>query len=166
MTTTNYRDLAIDFANKQASIKQMTPMEFAQCVREAEAELRKLDEPVEIVKPEAPGFACDPKRAIKENSVTCVVCGRSFKVITKGHLLSHGMTPEQYREFCGYAKGTPLIAKALQRDRRAKMQDMKLWEKRKGVEAEKEQPNPAAKTVAKPVPAKKEKSAAPAENVG
>lgn len=163
MTTTNYRELAIDFANKQASIKQMTPLEFAQCVRDAEEALRGLDEPVAAAKSDVPEFACDPKRAIRENSITCAICGRSFKVITKSHLLSHGMTPEQYRDFCGYAKGTPLIAKALQRERRAKMQDMKLWEKRKGTV---EMPDPAPKAKATPTPVKKEKAAASTENAG
>lgn len=162
--TTNYREMAIEFANKQASIKQMTPVEFAQCVREAEAELRKLDEPVAAAAPAAPEFACDPKRAIKENSITCAICGGSFKVITKGHLLSHGMTPEQYRELCGYAKGLPLIAKALQRDRREKMQSMKLWEKRKDADnKEKSQPD-APKPVAKLSAIKK--AAESAEKVG
>lgn len=153
--TTNYRELAIEFANKQASIKPMSAAEFAQCVREAEAELRKLDEPAVVAASDTPELVCDPKRAIKENSVTCAVCGESFKVITKSHLLSHGMTPEQYRELCGYAKGTPLIAKSLQRTRRAKMQDMKLWEKRKGGEEKPQADTP--KTAAKPAPAKKEK---------
>lgn len=134
--TTNYREMAVEFANKQASIKPMTAAEYANCVRETEAELRKLDEvaPVEVA--DVITYACDPKRAIKENSVTCVVCGKSFKVITKSHLLSHGMTTAQYLEFCGYPKKTPLIAKSLQRARRAKMQDMKLWEKREGHKEE------------------------------
>lgn len=161
--TTNYRELAIEFANKQASIKPMSAAEFAQCVREAELELRKLDAPAEAVTSSAPELVCDPKRAIKENSVTCAVCGESFKVITKSHLLSHGMTPEQYRELCGYAKGTPLIAKSLQRTRRAKMQDMKLWEKRKGTDSGE---TPAPKPVAKPTPAKKEKPVATPVNEG
>ena len=56
--------------------------------------------------------------------------GQPFKILTKRHLAHYGLTPEQYREKWGYPKNTPLVCKALQRERRKKMQDMKLWEKR------------------------------------
>jgi predicted transcriptional regulator len=75
--------------------------------------------------------AVDPKNAIREKSVICCECGKSFKVLTKRHLATHGLTPEQYREKYGYKKGTSLVAKSLARSRRKTMQDMKLWEKRK-----------------------------------
>jgi predicted transcriptional regulator len=76
------------------------------------------------------GDTVDPKKAIKEKTITCVVCGRPFKLLTKKHLATHGLTVEEYREHCGYKKGMPLVCKALQRERRQKMQDMKLWERR------------------------------------
>jgi predicted transcriptional regulator len=75
--------------------------------------------------------AVDPKNAIREKSVICCECGKSFKVLTKRHLATHGLTPEEYREKFGYKKGTSLVAKSLARDRRKTMQGMKLWEKRK-----------------------------------
>jgi predicted transcriptional regulator len=77
--------------------------------------------------------AVDPKKAIREKSVICLECGKSFKVLTKKHLASHGLTPEEYKEKWGYKKGTSLVAKALARERRRKMKDMKLWEKRRGA---------------------------------
>ena len=77
------------------------------------------------------GNAIDPKKAIKEKSIACVICGKAFKLITKKHLASHGMTADEYREHCGYKKGTPLVCKFLQRERRKKMQGMRLWERRK-----------------------------------
>lgn len=42
----------------------------------------------------------------------------------------HGLSTEEYREKWGYKKGASLVAKSLARDRRKKMQEMKLWEKR------------------------------------
>jgi predicted transcriptional regulator len=80
---------------------------------------------------EEPEELIDPKKAIKEKSITCVICGKTFKLITKKHLLSHGLTAEEYRKHCGYKKGAPLVCKFLQRERRKKMQDMRLWERRK-----------------------------------
>ena len=40
----------------------------------------------------------------------------------------------EYREKWGLKKDTPLVCKGLQRERRKKMKDMKLWEKRRKVE--------------------------------
>ena len=38
----------------------------------------------------------------------------------------YGLTPDDYRAKWGYAKGTPLVCKSLQRLRRKKMQEMRL----------------------------------------
>ena len=77
--------------------------------------------------------AMDPSKAVKESSVVCLECGKSFKVLTKKHLSAHGLTPEEYRSKYGYKKGAPLAAKSLQRERRKKMKDMRLWERRRKV---------------------------------
>ena len=77
----------------------------------------------------------DPKKAVKEKSVTCLECGKSFKVITKKHLATHGLTPEEYKAKHGYKKSMPLVCKSLQRDRRKKMKNMRLWEKKGKVVA-------------------------------
>jgi len=70
-------------------------------------------------------------RQISERSITCLECGKSFKLLTRRHLLSHGLSADEYRDRWGYAKDTPLVCKSLQRERRKKMKDMKLWEKRR-----------------------------------
>ena len=72
-------------------------------------------------------------RQITEKGITCLECGKSFKLLTRRHLLAHGITAEEYKEKWGYAKETPLVSKGLQRERRKKMKDMKLWEKRRKV---------------------------------
>jgi predicted transcriptional regulator len=66
----------------------------------------------------------DPKKTIKGRSITCLECGKSFQVITKKHLASHGLTPEKYRARYGYKKNASLIAKGLAKARRKKMQEM------------------------------------------
>ncbi len=76
--------------------------------------------------------AVDPAaRQVTEKSITCLECGKSFKLLTRRHLLSHGLSVNEYREKWGYAKDVPLVCKGLQRERRKKMKDMKLWEKRR-----------------------------------
>ena len=72
----------------------------------------------------------DPKKAVKEASIVCLECGKSFKVITKKHLASHNLSAEEYRTKHGYKKTQALVCKSLVRERRAKMKDMKLWEGR------------------------------------
>ncbi len=73
----------------------------------------------------------DARKSIKERSVTCLECGKTFRILTRRHLASHNLDAEQYRAKWGLKKGTPLVSKDLQRERRKKMKDMKLWEKRR-----------------------------------
>lgn len=80
--------------------------------------------------------AMDPKKAIKEASVTCLECGKSFKLLTKKHLAAHGLTGKEYKEKYGYKKNQPLACKSLARERRNKMKDMKLWERRGNAKTE------------------------------
>lgn len=67
----------------------------------------------------------------KKKSITCLECGKSFKLISRKHLASHGLDADAYREKWGIKRDVPLVCKALQRTRRKKMKDMKLWEKRR-----------------------------------
>ncbi|MBG3877189.1 transcriptional regulator [Desulfovibrio oxamicus] len=127
--TENYLKEALDIVKAQASVRTMTEDEITTMVRRLAEGIRALSEGGAL--PESgDGAGMDPKKAIKEKSITCCECGKSFKILTKKHLGTHGLTPETYREKCGYKKGTPLVCKSLQRERRKKMRDMKLWERR------------------------------------
>jgi predicted transcriptional regulator len=121
---------ALEIVKAQASVRNMTEEEITSMVRKLADGIRGISEcsemPEEVVV--APG---DARKAVKEKSITCLECGKSFKIITKKHLATHGLTPEEYREKHGYKKAAPLVCKGLQRERRKKMKDMKLWEKRK-----------------------------------
>ena len=131
----DYLKQAIEIVKAQAAVRTMSQEEITAMIASLAGSIRNV---VEGVSPQADTEAAvDPKTAIKEKSVTCCECGKSFKVLTKKHLASHGLTPEQYREKYGYKKGTSLVAKSLARERRKTMQGMKLWEKRKkAVKAE------------------------------
>jgi predicted transcriptional regulator len=120
---------AIEIVKAQASVRIMTEEEIMSMIRSLTGSIRGV---VEGVAPAVEsGPAVDPKNAIREKRVICCECGKSFKVLTKRHLATHDLTPEQYREKYGYKKGTSLVAKSLARERRKTMQGMKLWEKRK-----------------------------------
>ncbi|MFP4315684.1 MAG: MucR family transcriptional regulator [Desulfovibrionales bacterium] len=120
---------ALEIVKAQASVRTMTEDEIASMVQKLASQIQGISTG-EISVQEEQGPEVDPKNAIREKSVICVECGKTFKVLTKKHLALHGLTPAEYKKKWGYKKGTALIAKGLARERRKKMQDMKLWERR------------------------------------
>ena len=129
----DYLKHAIELVKAQASVRIMSEDEIADMISSLSTKLKKLDnceEPEEVCSCQAEVPVADPKRSIKEKSIVCLECGKTFKVITKKHLILHGLDAVSYRAKWGLKKGTPLTCKELQRARRQKMKDMKLWEKR------------------------------------
>ena len=112
----NYLKQAIEIVKAQASVRNMNEEEITSMIKALAESIRGAAEGVApAVATEA---AVDPKNAIREKSVICCECGKSFKVLTKRHLATHELTPDQYREKYGYKKGTSLVAKTLARSRR------------------------------------------------
>uniref|UniRef100_I2PZB1 Putative transcriptional regulator n=1 Tax=Desulfovibrio sp. U5L TaxID=596152 RepID=I2PZB1_9BACT len=130
----DYLKSALEIVRAQASVRHMTDEEITSMIRRLAVGIRDISGEAPAGVAEQP-VDMDPKKAIKEKSVTCMECGKSFKVITKKHLASHGLTPEEYKAKHGYKKSMPLVCKSLQRDRRKKMKDMRLWEKKGKVVA-------------------------------
>ena len=122
---------ALEIVKAQASVRNMTEEEITSMVKKVAEGIRSLSDGTAMTEEGAIMPAVEPKKAIKEKSVSCLECGKVFKILTKKHLATHGLTADEYRAKYGYKKGTPLVSKSLQRERRAKMKDMKLWEKRK-----------------------------------
>lgn len=119
---------ALEIVKAQASVRTMTEEEITSMVQKLAAGIKAIAEDGSIeIEPDA---SLDPKKAIREKTIICCVCGKSFKILTKKHLSSHDLTPEEYREKFGYKKKLPLVCKSLQRERRKKMKEMKLWTKR------------------------------------
>ena len=126
---------ALDIVKAQASVRTMTEEEITSMVQKLSKGLRAISDDevqVETLSEPVPG---DAKKTIREKTITCMECGKSFKILTKKHLASHGLTPLEYREKYGLKKTSPLVCKSLQRERRRKMKDMKLWEKRRKAAA-------------------------------
>ena len=44
----------------------------------------------------------DPRRAITDDGVVCLECGRSFRHLTNTHLRTHGLTSGEYKLRFGY----------------------------------------------------------------
>ncbi|WP_035069639.1 MucR family transcriptional regulator [Nitratidesulfovibrio termitidis] len=131
---------ALELVRAQASVRTMTAEEMMSMARAIARTLQEASQSdVRIAADECAQSRsrADKKqmaKAIKERSITCLECGKSFKIITRKHLAQHEMDPDGYREKWGYKKGVPLVCKSLQRARRKKMTDMQLWERRRVVD--------------------------------
>ena len=125
----DYVKQALEIVKAQASVRNMTEEELTSMIRSLTEGIKNVSDGT-LPEPSKVLTADDAKKALKEKSITCMECGKTFKVLTKRHLATHGLSSDEYRDKWGYKKGTPLVAKSLARDRRKKMLDMKLWEKR------------------------------------
>lgn len=121
---------ALELVKAQASVRAMSEDEIMTMVQKLSRDLRSIDEG-EVVEEVVEADPSEAKKAIKEKTISCMECGRAFKIITKKHLALHNLTPAEYREKWGYKRNTPLACKSLQRERRRNMQEMRLWERRK-----------------------------------
>ncbi len=124
---------ALSLVKAQASTRIMTEQEILNMVQSLAHGLRKLYED-KAHEHDSKNNMLNPKAAIKERSITCLECGKSFRVITKKHLLKHNLSPDEYREKYDYKRNLPLVCKSLQRNRRKKMHEMKLWQRRGQVD--------------------------------
>ena len=121
---------ALEIVKAQASVRTMSEDEITSMIASVAAGIMSIEGPAPVE--EQPPLM-NPAKAIKEASITCLECGKPFKVLTKKHLAHHGLTPEEYRAKYGYKKTQALACKALSRERRKKMKEMKLWERRQAA---------------------------------
>ena len=132
----DYLKEALEIAKAQAGVRVMKEEEIAAFVHKVAQGIRAVAESEQPVEQNREEMALEGRKSVKERSVTCLECGKNFKVLTKRHLAIHGMSTDYYREKWGLKKGTALVCKALKRERRKKMNDMKLWERRRKPKAD------------------------------
>lgn len=125
----DYLKQALEIVKAQASVRIMSEEEITSMVKNLSHHLRSLEDlPTE--QDDSIAASINPTKSIKEKTITCLECGKTFKIITKKHLATHNLDADTYRDKWGLKKNTPLVCKELQRERRKKMRSMKLWEKR------------------------------------
>ena len=132
----DYLKEALEIAKAQASVRVMKEEEITAFVQKVTQGIRVVAETEQTVELNSEEMALEGRKSVKEKSVTCLECGKNFKVLTKRHLATHGIRADDYRQKWGLKKGTALVCKALQRERRKKMNDMKLWERRRKPKAD------------------------------
>jgi predicted transcriptional regulator len=124
----DYLQEALEIVKAQAKVRVMGEEEILSMIRQLTEGIRGVCADAWSGEDAAPAPV---RTSIKEQTVVCLECGKSFKLITKKHLATHGLDADAYREKWGIKPHAPLVCKALQRERRKKMKDMKLWERRK-----------------------------------
>lgn len=50
------------------------------------------------------------KRSVSKNDITCLDCGKKFKVLKRHLKVEHGLTPDDYRKKWGLGYDYPIIA--------------------------------------------------------
>lgn len=128
-----YLKEALKIVTAQASVRNMTAEEMSLMLQRLSQDIRDIAEGALVLEntPQQEESIGDARKSIREKTITCLECGQNFKILTRRHLASHGLNAESYREKWKIRKDAPLVCRALQRDRRRKMKDMKLWEKRR-----------------------------------
>ena len=61
------------------------------------------------------GFRADPRQAVEQDLIRCLVCAESFRQLTNTHLRCHRLTADEYKQRFGYNRGRPLMCRALSR---------------------------------------------------
>ncbi len=59
------------------------------------------------------GLRADPRLAVQQDSIHCLVCGGVFRQLTNTHLRNHGLTADKYKRRFGYNRGRPLMCRTL-----------------------------------------------------
>ena len=107
-------ELAADIVHAQAGVAKLAPEEIETLIARTYNALKAAKEDEEgIPKSEENVPVMDPRKSIKQVSVTCLECGKAFKILTKRHLGTHGLTPKAYREKWGFKAGQPLTARSV-----------------------------------------------------
>src|SRR5512135_678370 len=96
----DYLKEALEIVKAQASVRTMTEDEITSMVKKLVRGIQAIagEAPVQAEEEEA---AVDPAKSVREKTITCCSCGKAFKIITKKHLATHGLTPPEYLEKYG-----------------------------------------------------------------
>jgi hypothetical protein len=57
----------------------------------------------------------DPRQAVEEEHIVCLICAARFRQLTNTHLRAHQLTAAEYKSRFGYNRRRPLMCRALAR---------------------------------------------------
>ena len=74
-----------------------------------------IAEPFGLAGMKVASMLADPRRAVTEEAIVCLLCGGLFRQLTNTHLRGHGMTADEYKRRFGYNRRRALMCGALRR---------------------------------------------------
>jgi predicted transcriptional regulator len=101
----------------------MTAADISSYIRQVFSTLHELQRAesgvIELPKTEesAPAKALTPEDSIQNDKVICLECGAEMRLLTKKHLIAHGLDQKEYKKKYGFSMRTPLSAKYLTKAR-------------------------------------------------
>jgi predicted transcriptional regulator len=109
-------ELAAEIVQAQASVSKLGPEDIDSLIKKTYSSLKavKLDE--EGV--EEPTPLINAKNSIKQATISCMECGKQFKILSRRHLATHNLSPKEYRAKWGFNPKQPLTCKSLSAKRR------------------------------------------------
>jgi len=122
-------ELSAEIVQAQAGVSKLSSEEINDLIKKTYDSLKAVKADEEGLATEAAAPAMDPKSSIKQASITCLECGKQFKIITKRHLSEHGLTPKEYKKKWGFKARQPLSAKYLSAKRRKVAKEQNLGQK-------------------------------------
>jgi predicted transcriptional regulator len=88
---------------------------------------------VNLGQPPAAKIPADWKASIAKNTITCMICGYSGKLLTPHLKSKHQLTPKEYRKQFGIPPRTPLVSKAYRAKRSKIAKETGIGEKLKAA---------------------------------
>ena len=70
-----------------------------------------------------------PNKAVGQDQITCLVCGKAFKTLKRHLSQKHDMSPADYREAFDLSKDYPLVAPGYSQYRADKAKELGLGER-------------------------------------
>jgi predicted transcriptional regulator len=123
-------EIAADIVQAQASVGQMSSDDIASTLAKTFATLQRMQKcedegalmdvvtQVEAFQPdEQVPEVLKAQESIQNDKIICLECGMEFRQLTAKHLVSHVLTPREYKKKHGFALKTPLSAKSLTKAR-------------------------------------------------
>jgi predicted transcriptional regulator len=123
-------ELATEIVSAHACNTTMTKDELIAEIASVYQALAALEkgESVQVEQVEEAKPIISAKKSIGKNAITCLICGKSMKTLTRHLKTSHDLKPGQYRKQFGIPSSQSLAAKSYSESRRQMALDRGLGE--------------------------------------
>ena len=136
-------EMCAEIVAAQAGHTQMTPEDICDSLQQVFRTLQEVQHAGESANTEEPVIR-DPQSSIQRNHVICLVCNKSFKLLSNRHLALHGMTPREYKQKYGIRMTQALSARTLSARRRKLAKDLGMGKQLAEWRAERKERNTTA----------------------